>query len=203
MSSLLQIVGQTSGVSHLLAVDSNGKLGINDSTAQGSLSSIASSVGGTLSVSDATAQGSLTNIASSVGGTLVVSDSTAQGSLSSIASSVGGTLSVSSPAISTTSVSLASAVSVADSGTFTSASNDLGAVKEYVILGSSADTSAQIKTEISVDGSTWIENSEVSVYLNNGVFTSHQKSLARYVRFVYNNQSGGAKTITMDISHKA
>ncbi len=142
-------------------------------------------------------------VATALAGSLTVSDTTAQSSLSSIASSVGGTLSVSAPALSTTSSSLASSQSVAAAGTFTSASQDLNTVKEYVILGTVTDSSAQIKTEVSVDNSNWVENNEVSVYVNNNVFVAHQKSLARYVRFTYTNNSGGAVTLTMDVSHKA
>ena len=189
MSSLLQIVGQTSGVSHLLKVDSNGKMGVTDSA-------VATALAGSLTVADSA-------VATALAGSLTVSDSTAQGSLSAIASSVGGTLSVSAPALSTTNSSLASAQSVASSTTFTSASQDLGGVKEFVILGSVTDSSAQIKTELSVDNSNWIENNEVSVYVNGGVFVAHQKSLARYVRFTYSNSSGVASTLTMDVSHKA
>lgn len=210
MSSLTHIVGQTSGTSHLLKVDSNGKLGVNDTTAQSTLSSINSALGSSLTTSDTTAHSKLDTINSSLGGTLAVSDSTARASLSAIQSSVAGTLqvasastlAVSAPAVSTTSSSLASATSVASGSTWNSASVDLNAVVNYVILGSSTDISAQITTELSVDGSNWSKSNETPVYLSNGVFVSHQSSQARYVRFNYANSSGGAKTITMHISYK-
>ncbi len=210
MSSLTHIVGQTSGASHLLKVDANGKLGVNDATAQSTLSSINSALGGSLSTSDTTAHTKIDAINTTLGNGISVADATARTSLSAIQSSVAGTLqvasastlSVSAPAISTTSTSLANAVSVADSATFNSSSVDLGAVKEFVILGISTDMSAQITTELSVDGSTWRRSNETPVYVSNGVFVSHQSSQARYVRFNYANSSGGAKTITLDISYK-
>ena len=210
MSSLTHIVGQTAGASHLLKVDSNGKLGVNDATAQSELSSINTALSGSLTTSDITAHTKIDAITTALGGSLSVSDSASQGSLSAIQSSVAGTLqvasastlSVSAPAISTTSSSLASALSVADSSTFTSSSVDLDAVKDFVILGITSDTSAQITTELSVDGSNWRQSSETPLYVSNGVFVSHQSSHARYVRFSYVNSSGGPKTMTMDISYK-
>ena len=93
---------------------SNTSLSVSDSTAQGSLSTIAGAVSGsemqvdivsstgTLNVSDSSAQGSLLTIAGAVSGsemqvdivssnsTLSVSDTTAQGSLSTIAGAVSG-----------------------------------------------------------------------------------------------------------------
>tara|TARA_R110000822_G_scaffold26049_13_gene78823 strand:- start:289 stop:855 length:567 start_codon:yes stop_codon:yes gene_type:complete len=186
--SLSHIVGQDSGISNLLKVDSNGKLGVNDSLAQSSLSSISSTLSSSLNVNDSTSQSSLSTISSTLAGTLQVASAS--------------TLSVSAPALSTTSSSLASSDSVTDSSTFTSASTDLNAVKDFVVLGSSSDTSAQIKVEVSVDNSNWLASDETPIYSNNGIFVSHQSSQARWVRFTYTNSSGSPKTITMDISYK-
>jgi len=77
----------------------SGTLNVSDSTAQASLSTIATntaSLTSTLNVSDSTAQSSLSSIDTAVSGTLNVSDSTAQSSLSSINTALSGTLAVSS-----------------------------------------------------------------------------------------------------------
>mgnify|MGYP003138789917 CR=1 FL=1 len=105
---------QTTMISHLSDIDSavTGTLSVSDSTAQGSLSTLAGAVVGsemqvdivsapTLNVSDSTAQGSLSTLAGAVAGselqvdivsapTLNVSDSAAQSSLSTLAGAVAG-----------------------------------------------------------------------------------------------------------------
>jgi hypothetical protein len=101
-----------SDLEQLVSVTNTTAIPVSDSTAQGSLSTIAGAVSGsemqvdivsssgTLTVSDSTAQGSLSTIAGAVTGsemqvdivsslaTLDVSDSTAQGSLSTLAAAV-------------------------------------------------------------------------------------------------------------------
>lgn len=82
---------------------SNTSLSVSDSTAQGSLSTIAGAVSGTemqvdivsstgtLNVSDSTAQGSLSTIAGAItASVMAVSDSSAQSSLSTLAGAVSG-----------------------------------------------------------------------------------------------------------------
>lgn len=184
MSGLSQIVGTSAGQSNLLLVDSNGKIGVNDATAQSSLASIDTALGGTLSVGGL----NLSSIDSALQGTLQVASAS--------------TLSVSAPAISTTSANLAAAQSVSDGATFTSASQDLNDVKDLAVFGSSTDTTAQIVVEVSANNSDFFVSEENPVYVNNGVYVRTMSSQVRYMRFKYTNSSGGTKTITMNVSYK-
>jgi len=195
MSGIVQIVGQSSGVSKLLVVNSSGQAVMNDPdniTQTTAINTKLTTIDGVLD--NSLIQQTAVNTAL---GTLETSNQ-------AIKTAVEGTLSVSAPALTTTSVVLESATSVADAGVETTASTDLNGVKRIAVFGSLDDTSADIKVEVSADNSTFFENSEQTIYINSA--ENFYKTIdmdARYVRFKYTNGSGSSKIWTCVISSKS
>lgn len=220
MSGIMQIVGQSSGVSHLLGVDSGGKLLCGDSALLAKNSEIEVSCDAILAknteilaknteieVSADAILAKNTEILSKNTEIEVSMDALIAANhtdLLAINSTLGGTLSVSAPAITASSSVLVNAVSVADSATHTSSSLDLNTARSVMVMGNLADTGGSIKVSVSADDSTYYENSEQTIFsASNGDFAKTMNIDARYVKFSYTNSSGSAKTLTLISSFKA
>ena len=215
MSGIVQIVGQTGGVSKLLSVDSAGRAVVRDADNIAQTTAINTALGTIDGVLDNSLiqQTAVNTALSTIDGVLDNSLiqqtavntglATLETSNQAIKTAVEGTLSVSAPALTTTSVVLESATSVADAGVELTASTDLGGVRNISIFGSLDDTTGNIKVEVSADNSTFFENSEQTVFIDSS--NNYCKSMpidARYVRFKYTNGSGSAKVWTCVISSK-
>tara|TARA_R110000823_G_scaffold239821_6_gene364950 strand:+ start:19 stop:669 length:651 start_codon:yes stop_codon:yes gene_type:complete len=216
MSGIVQIVGQTGGVSKLLSVDSAGRAVVRDAdniaqatainTALGTIDGVLdnsliqqTAVNTALTTIDGVLDNSLTQ-QTAVNTNLATLETSNQ----AIKTAVEGTLSVSAPALTTSSVVLESATSVASATTETTASTDLGGVRNISVFGDLDDSSGNISVEVSADNSTFYENSEQTIYIDSS--TSYCKSMpidARYVRFKYQNDSGVAKVWNCVISSKS
>jgi len=216
MSGIVQIVGQSSGVSKLLVVNSSGQAVMNDPdniTQTTAINTKLTTIDGVLDnslIQQTAVNTALATIDGVLDNYLIqqTAVNTALGTLETsnqaIKTAVEGTLSVSAPALTTTSVVLESATSVADAGVETTASTDLNGVKRIAVFGSLDDTSADIKVEVSADNSTFFENSEQTIYINSA--ENFYKTIdmdARYVRFKYTNGSGSSKIWTCVISSKS
>tara|TARA_R110001632_G_scaffold38018_1_gene95789 strand:+ start:857 stop:1504 length:648 start_codon:yes stop_codon:yes gene_type:complete len=215
MSGILQIVGQASGVSSLLSVDSSGRAVVRDADSITQTTAVNTK----LTAIDAVLDNSLvqqtavnTNL---VANAVVLANSlTQQTSVNSnlailevsnqaIKTAVEGTLAVSAPTITTSISSLAVAVSVADSATQTTASVDLGGVRTCAVFGSLSDGSANIRVEVSADDSVFYENSEQTIYISGTDYYKQMTIDARYIRLSYTNGSGVAQTWNAILSRKA
>jgi len=229
MSGILQIVGQTSGVSHLLSIDSGGRALLKDAdniTQTTAINTKLTAIDAVLDnslvqqtacatdlaaieVLQTAGNASLSAIATDAAALEVLQTSTnavlstIETSNAAIKTAVEGTLSVSAPAISATSAVLENATSVADSATETTPSTDVGAVRRVAIFGSIDDSSGSIKVEVSADNSTFYQNTEQTIYVESDKFYKTIELDARYVRFKYTNGSGSAKTWTAILSYKA
>ncbi len=229
MSGILQIVGQTSGVSHLLSIDSGGRALLKDAdniTQTTAINTKLTAIDAVLDnslvqqtacatdlaaieVLQTAGNASLSAIATDAAALEVLQTSTnavlstIETSNAAIKTAVEGTLSVSAPAISATSAVLENATSVADSATETTPSTDVGAVRRVALFGSIDDSSGSIKVEVSADNSTFYQNTEQTIYVESDKFYKTIELDARYVRFKYTNSSGSAKTWTAILSYKA
>ena len=227
MSGIVQIVGQSAGVSHLLSVDSSGKIASGDSLVLAKNTEILAK-NSEIEVScdailaknteilakntelEVTADAILakntevlaknTEIEISVDA-LVLANHV---DLDAINTTLQGTLSVSAPVLSATSFTVSNAVSVADSVTETTVSNDIALARRVMIMGNLSDTSGSIVIEVSIDNSTFYEDTEQAVYTDaSGNFGKSINLDARYIRFKYTNSSGAAQTLTLLMSYKA
>ncbi len=218
MSGIIQIVGQTSGVSHLLAVDSSGAIKSADASLLSKNTEIEVSCDAILAknteilAKNAEIETSVDALILANHTDLVALEASADAlilanhtDLLAINSTLGGTLSVSAPVLSTTSSVIENATSVPTATTELSASVDAGAVRRVAVFGSLDDTTGVIKVQVSADNSTFYENSEQSVYVDSSSnqFYKTIELDARYVRLSYENGSGSAKTWTAILSYKA
>tara|TARA_R110001632_G_scaffold120153_1_gene232755 strand:- start:222 stop:845 length:624 start_codon:yes stop_codon:yes gene_type:complete len=207
MSGIVQIVGQSSGVSHLLSVDSSGKIASGDSLVLAkNIEILAKNTEIEVSADAILAKNTEilsknTEIEISVDA-LISANHT---DLLAINSTLGGVLSVSAPVLSATSSTLSNAVSVADSATSTTASTDIAVVRRVMVMGNLTDTSGgSIKVEVSIDNSVFYEDTEQAIYSDaSGNFGKTINVDARYIRFKYTNSSGSAQTFTLLMSYKA
>ncbi len=215
MSGIIQIVGQSSGVSSLLAVDSSGRAVVRDAdniTQTTAINTALATIDGVLDnslVQQTAVNTALATIDGVLDNSLVqqTAVNTALGTLETsnqaIKTAVEGTLSVSAPTITTSISTLANAVSVADSATQTTASVDLGGVRRCGVFGDLPDSSANIKVQVSADDSTFYDNTEQTIYIDGSAYYKTIEMDARYVRLEYTNSSGSAKTWTAILSRKA
>ena len=221
MSNLVQIVGQVSGVSTLLSVDSAGRAVVRDAdsiaqttavnTALGTIDGVldsslvqqsAAAASLAAAVVDLASLETLTTAGNASLSSAVVDLAAIEVKQTAIAASLAGTLSVSAPAVSTTNVLLEDATSVADAVTETSPSTDIGNARHICIFGGLDDSSGVIITEVSADNSTFYVNTEQSIYADGVSFFRSMTIDAQYVRFKYTNGSGAAKVWTLNISKK-
>ena len=227
MSGIVQIVGQSSGVSHLLSVDSSGKIASGDSLVLAKNTEILAKNTEIEVSADAILAKNTEILAKNTEievsadailakNTEILSKNTEieisvdalisanHTDLLAINSTLGGVLSVSAPVLSATSSTLSNAVSVADSATSTTASTDIAVVRRVMVMGNLSDTSGSIKVEVSVDNSTFYEDTEQAIYSDaSGNFGKTINCDARYIRFKYTNSSGGVKVLTLLMSYKA
>ncbi len=222
MSGMIQIVGQTSGVSHLVAVDSLGAIKSADASLLAKNTEMEVSLDAILAKNtemevsldailakntelevslDALVLANHTDLLAieSSADALVLANHT---DLETINTTLGGTLSVSAPVLSTTSVVLESSTSVPDSTTETTPSTDIGDVKRVCFFGSLDDSSSNLVVEVSHDNSVFYINTEQSVYVDNDNFFRTMEIDARYIRFKYTNSSGSAKVWNAILSYK-
>ena len=199
MSGIVQIVGQSSGVSHLLSVDSNGKLLSSDTVLLAKNAEIEVSCDAILAKNtEILTKNSEIEVSMDA---LILAN---HNDLVAIDATLGGTLSVSAPAISASASSLKSAQSVATETTEITSSLDMNGVRNVMIMGSLDDTSGQIVVQVSSDDSTFYDNSEQTIYMDSsGNYAKTMSIDARYVRWSYNNTSGTAKTWTLISSTKS
>tara|TARA_R110002153_G_scaffold47129_5_gene133233 strand:+ start:1027 stop:1677 length:651 start_codon:yes stop_codon:yes gene_type:complete len=215
MSGILQIVGQASGVSSLLSVDSSGRAVVRDadSIAQTTAVNTAlATIDGVLDnslIQQTAVNTALTTIDVVLDNSLVQQTAvntalaTLETSNQAIKTAVEGTLAVSAPTIATFNTLLRDAVSVADSAVSTTSSVDLGGVRLCGVFGSLSDETANVKVQVSADDSTYFDNSEQTIYIQSG--GAYYKTMAvdaRYVRLSYTNGSGVAATWTANLSRK-
>lgn len=229
MSGITQIVGQSSGVSSLLAVDSTGQLlskdaasitqitGVNtkltaiDTVLDNSLVKLAAietlNTAGNAStaamVVDLAAIEILNTAGNASTAAMVVDLAAIEIKQTAIASALAGTLAVSSPTLSTTNSLLRDNVSVAADATSTTSSVDLGGVRRCAIFGGLGDNSANLKIQVSADDSNFFDNTEQTVYITGGEYYKSIDLDARYIRVSYTNESGSAKDWTLNLSRKA
>ncbi len=215
MSGILQIVGQSSGVSSLLSVDSSGRAVVRDADSITQTTAVNTK----LTAIDAVLDNSLIQ-QTAVNTNLTAMDAVLDNSLvqqtavntalatletsnQAIKTAVEGTLAVSAPTITTSVSTLANAVSVAAAATQTTASVDLGGVRTCAVFGDLSDASANIKVEVSADDSVFYENSEQTIYISGTDYYKQMTIDARYIRLSYTNGSGGAQTWNAILSRKA
>jgi len=216
MSGIVQIVGQSSRVSKLLVVNSSGQAVMNDPdniTQTTAINTKLTAIDGVLDnslIQQTAVNTALSTIDAVLDNSLIQQTAvntglaTLETSNQAIKTAVEGTLSVSAPALTTSSVVLENATSVATANTETTASTDLGGVRNVSVFGSLDDTTGDIKVEVSADNSSFFENSEQTIYID--ASNNYCKSMpidARYVRFKYQNDSGSAKVWTCVISSKS
>ena len=199
MSGIVQIVGQSSGVSHLLSVDSAGKIACGDS-------SVLAKVGEVLTKNTAILAKNTEILAKNAEievscNALIAANHV---DLVAIDNTLGGTLTISAPVLSATSFTVSNNVSVANSAVSTTASNDIALARRVIVMGNLSDTSGSIKVEISIDNSTFYEDTEQAIYSDAaGNYGKTINCDARYIRFKYSNTSGSAQTFTLLMSYKA
>ena len=229
MSGMIQIVGQASGVSHLLSVDSVGRAVVRDADSIAQTTAINTALAtidgvldnsliqqsacavdlAAIEVLQTTGNASLAAIATDAAALEVLQTSTnavlstIETSNAAIKSAVEGTLSVSAPVISTTSTVLENATSVVAATTETTPSTDVGTVRRLAVFGSLDDSSAVITVEVSADDITYYDNTEQSIYVSSSNYYRTMELDARYVRLKYTNSSGVASTWTAILSYKA
>ncbi len=215
MSGILQIVGQASGVSSLLSVDSSGRAVVRDAdsiTQTTAVNTKLTAIDGVLDnslIQQTAVNTALTAIDAVLDNSLIqqTAVNTALGTLETsnqaIKTAVEGTLAVSAPTISTSNTLLRDAVSVADTATSTTASVDLGGVRMCAVFGSLTDVTSNIKVQVSADDSSYFDNSEQTIYVeSSGDYYKTLSVDARYVKFSYTNSSGSAATWTANLSRK-
>ena len=197
MNSILLTHDGTNNRIRPLESDTNGKLHISDSVAQGSLASIATNIGNAISGNEMQV-----DIVSSAN--LTVSDSTAQGSLAAIASSVAGTLTVTDSAISTTNATVFNAVTINDASNASSSSVDVNESTDVCIFGNASSNAGSIVIQVSHDDSSYYSLPETYVYVDSstGDFGKELKVSARYIRLYKANASGSNEVISAHISYK-
>jgi hypothetical protein len=220
MSSHMLVRDTTNNKTKILEVNGS-TISASDSTAQGKLdtinstlaagidvtdSAVATALGGTLTVSDSTAQGSLSSIntalggtlsvadsavASALGGSLTVSDSTAQGKLDTINTTLSGTLTT-TQGVSRTNGNIAVSSSVTTGDV--SASVDGNNFKRAIVFGN-LGASSDVIIQVSNDNSTFYENQELRFYSNamSNDFAGSFNVDARYFRLKY----GATSTVTV------
>ena len=215
MSGILQIVGQASGVSSLLSVDTSGRAVVRDAdniTQTTAVNTKLTAIDTVLDASLVKQSAMAVDLAAievlQTGGNASLSAcatdlAAIEVKQNAIAASLAGTLSVSAPTITTTATTVSNAVSVAAAATSTTASVDLGGVRTCGVFGSLTDGSANIKVFVSADDSTFFENSEQTIFINGTNYYKQMTIDARYVRLVYANGSGSAQDWTAIISRKA
>ena len=223
MSALVQLVGQSSGASHLLSVDSSGRSLSFDATTHTKLDTLETTL--TAIETDAAAlevlqtstntkldtlETTLTAIETDAAAieTLITSTNSKLDTLettnNAIQTAVEGTLSVSAPVISATNSALESSTAVNNAATETTASVDLAAVRRCAVFGSLNDTTGNIVVEVSADDSNFFVNSEQTIFIDSD--NNYYKTIevdARYIRFKYTNGSGSSKIWTCNLSRKA
>jgi len=223
MSGIVQIVGQSSGASHLLSVDSSGRSLVFDATTHTKLDTVETTL--TAIETDAAAlevlqtstntkldtlETTLTACETDLAALEVLQTSTntkldtLETTNNAIQAAVEGTLSVSAPAITATNSALKTAAAVANGATETTSSVDLNAVRRCAVFGSLTDTTGNIVVEVSADDSSFFVNSEQTIFVDSA--NNFYKTIeldARYVRLKYTNGSGGSKTWTCNLSRKA
>ena len=176
----------------VLEVDGSNQLSVKDTTAQGSLSTIAASTANISSdqataTNQSTGNMSLSNIESSVAN-LTSDPSTAtlqtngNMSLSSIDAALAGTLTVSSSAPARSAAQLANASSKTAGDL--SISVDGNSQRKCSIFGSCSDNSGSVKVHISNDDVNFYEDNQAQFYANysNGAFAGSFDINARYFK---------------------
>ena len=206
MSGIVQIVGQSSGVSHLLSVDSSGKIASGDSAVLAKNTEILTK-NSEIEVSCDAILSKNTEILTKNSEIEVSMDALIlanHADLVAIDATLGGTLSVSAPVLSVTDFTVSNAVSVATGITETTSSNDIALARRVMVMGNLSDTSGSIVVEVSIDNSVFYEDTEQAVYTDgSGNFGKTINCDARYIRFKYANSSGTAQTLTLLMSYKA
>ena len=206
MSGIVQIVGQSSGVSHLLSVDSSGKIASGDSLVLAkNIEILAKNT--EIEVSADAILAKNTEILAKNAEIEVSMDALIlanHADLVAIDATLGGTLSVSAPVLSVTDFTVSNAVSVATGITETTSSNDIALARRVMVMGNLSDTSGSIVVEVSIDNSVFYEDTEQAIYTDSsGNFGKTINCDARYIRFKYANSSGTAQTLTLLMSYKA
>ena len=222
MSAITQIVGQVSGASSLLSVDSSGRALTFDATSHTKLDTLETTL--TACETDLAAlevlqtstntkldtlETTLTAVETDAAAieVLITSTNTKLDTLettnNAIQTAVEGTLSVSAPAITATNVVLENATAVADGATETTASTDLNAVRRCAVFGTHTDNTGNIQVEVSADDSNFFTNTEQTIFISSNNYYKTIDIDARYIRFKYTNGSGGSKTWTCNLSRKA
>lgn len=206
MSGIVQIVGQSSGVSHLLSVDSSGKIASGDSLVLAkNIEILAKNT--EIEVSADAILAKNTEILAKNAEIEVSMDALIlanHADLVAIDATLGGVLSVSAPVLSVTDFTISNAVSVATGITETTSSNDIALARRVMVMGNLSDTSGSIVVEVSIDNSVFYEDTEQAIYSDSsGNFGKTINCDARYIRFKYANSSGTAQTLTLLMSYKA
>lgn len=206
MSGIVQIVGQSSGVSHLLSVDSSGKIASGDSLVLAkNIEILAKNT--EIEVSADAILAKNTEILAKNAEIEVSMDALIlanHADLVAIDATLGGTLSVSAPVLSVTDFTISNAVSVATGITETTSSNDIALARRVMVMGNLSDTSGSIVVEVSIDNSVFYEDTEQAIYSDaSGNFGKTINCDARYIRFKYVNSSGTSQTLTLLMSYKA
>ncbi len=222
MSGIVQIVGQSSGASHLLSVDSSGRSLTFDSTAHTKLDTLETTL--TACETDLaalevlqtstntkldTVETTLTAIETDAAALEVLQTSTntkldtLETTMNAVETAVTGTLTVSAPAITATNTVLENATAVADGATETTAAVDLNGARRCAIFGSLTDNTGNIQVEVSADNSNYFTNTEQTVFISSNNYYKTIDIDARYIRLKYTNGSGGSKTWTCNLSSKA
>ena len=192
MSQIMFVRDSVNHKNKVLEVDGSNQLSVKDTTAQGSLSTIAASTAN-ISSDQATAtlqtagNSSLTNIESSVAN-LTSDPSTAtlqtngNMSLSSIDAALAGTLTVSSSAPARSAAQLANAASKTAGDL--SISVDGNSQRKCSIFGSCSDNSGSVKVHISNDDVNFYEDNQAQFYANysNGHIAGSFDVNARYFK---------------------
>ena len=209
---VIHILDSASGKARPLKLTSD-KLGVNDATAQASLSNIENFISGTLLVEDSVSQISLNNIDNSLTGTLNVQDSNAQSSLSNIDSSLSSTLNVQDSVsqnslfnietylggtLTTTAAVTKSATQIANvqsviSGDFSTSSHNCSSERELVIVGTTTDMSNNIDIWVSNDNLTFYKYGNQSMFPDSsGNFGVALDCPFKYIKVKFN----GAAAVT-------
>lgn len=221
MSGIFQIVGQASGQSTVLSVDSSGRATTFDATSHTKLDTIETTLtaietdAAALEVLQTSTNTKLDTIETTL--TAIETDAAALEVLqtatntkldtlevtnNAIQAAVEGTLSVSAPAVSTTNVVLENATAVSNGATETTPSTDMNTAKRIAVFGSLDDSGGNIVTEVSADDTNFFVNTEQTIYITGNNFYKTMSLDARYIRFKYTNSSGSGKNWTCNLSKK-
>ena len=192
MSQIMFVRDSVNHKNKVLEVDGSNQLSVKDTTAQGSLSTIAASTSNISSdqataTNQSTGNMSLSNIESSVAN-LTSDPSTAtlqtngNMSLSSIDAALAGTLTVSSSAPARSAAQLANAASKTAGDL--SVSVDGNSQRKCAIFGSCSDNSGSVKVHISNDNVNFYEDNQAQFYANysNGHIAGSFDVNARYFK---------------------